>query len=59
MSFRYTVPDEQQSERLKIHGMNPEAYMVIGSEQDGTMRLKHYKTGDEIRISPNPLKRRS
>lgn len=56
MGFRHPVPNEQQSERLKIHGMDPSAYVVMHAEENGMMLLKHYKTGDEIRILPNPLK---
>ncbi|MBE6943828.1 MAG: hypothetical protein E7453_06155 [Ruminococcaceae bacterium] len=56
MSFRYPVPNEQQSERLRIHGMDPGAYMVISADKDGRIYLKHYKTGDEVWIHPNSLK---
>ena len=59
MSFRYSVPDEQQAERLRANGMNPEAYMVRNAEEDGTLYLQCYKTGDEIQVRPNPIKRRS
>ena len=59
MSFQYPVPNEQQSKRLRTHGLDPNQYMVIREDKDGTMRLKHYKTGDEVGIYPNPHKRRS
>lgn len=57
MSFRYPVPDKNQAERLRANGMDPHAYMVRLSDEDGTLYLQHYKTGDEIRVTPNPLKR--
>lgn len=58
MSFRYPVPDEKQAERLRENGMDPHAYMVRFVEDDGTLYLQCYKTGDEIRVTPNPLKKR-
>ncbi len=58
MSFRYPIPDEQQAERLRANGMDPDVYMVRSAEEDGTMHLQCYKTGDEIKLSPNPNKRR-
>ena len=57
MSFRYPIPDEQQAERLRENGMDPDAYMVRSAEEDGTIHLQCYKTGDEIRVTRNVLKR--
>lgn len=59
MAFRYPVPDEDQAKRLLANGMNPEEYFVIHTDEDGSMLLQCYKTGDDIRIRPNPNKRRS
>ena len=59
MAFRYSVPDEQQAERLRANGMDPDAYFVRSADENGTIHLQCYKTGDEIQIRPNPNKRRS
>lgn len=58
MGFRYPVPDEQQAERLRANGMDPGAYFVRHAEDDGEMHLQCYKTGDEIYVKPNVLKRK-
>ena len=58
MAFRYPIPDEAQAARLKANGMDPDAYFVRLAYEDGTLHLQHYKTGDEITLSPNPNKRR-
>lgn len=58
MAFRYPVPDEEQAKRLRANAMDPKAYFVIRADEDGTMLLQNYKTGDEIRITPNAIKRR-
>lgn len=57
MSFRYPIPNEEQSERLRANGMDPREYIVRYAESDGTMLLQNYKTGDEIRVTPNVLKK--
>lgn len=57
MSFRYPVPNEEQAERLRANGMDPSVYMIRDAENDGTMWLQCYKTGDEIRVTPNVLKK--
>ena len=59
MAFRYPIPDEDQAKRLRENGMNPEKYFVIQADEDGSMLLQCYKTGDEIRIRPNPIKGRA
>ena len=58
MSFRYPVPNEQQAQRLRDNGMDPTAYVVRSADEDGTLHLQCHKTGDEIRLAPNPLKKR-
>lgn len=58
MAFRYPVPNEQQAERIRANGMDPGAFFVRYETEDGSIYLQCYKTGDEIRITPNVLKRR-
>lgn len=58
MGFRYPVPDEEQAERLRANGMDPNAYFVKHADDDGALLLQCYKTGDEIRVTPNVIKRR-
>ena len=58
MSFRYPIPNEQQAEALRKNGMAPDAYFVKYADENGRMYLQCYKTGDEIVVTPNPLKGR-
>lgn len=58
MAFRYPIPNEQQAEVLRANGMDPGAFFVKHAEEDGSLLLQSYKTGDEIRLTPNVLKRR-
>ena len=58
MSFRYPVPNENQAEILRRNKIDPDAYMVSHADKDGDyIILKNYKTGDEISVRPNPLKK--
>ena len=42
MGFRHPIPNEQQSERLRMHGMDPNAYVVMHAEENGMMRDYSY-----------------
>lgn len=59
MGYRYPVPNEQQSEKLRANGVNPAEFFVKCEAEDGTLYLHNYKTGDEVRVIPNLLKRRT
>ena len=61
MGFRYPIPNEKQAEILRANGIDPNCFFVkyADAAEDGTICLQCYKTGDEVRITQNVLKRRA
>lgn len=57
MSFKFPVPNEEQSKLLKELGMQPRDFVVTYSDDD-CFHVKHFKTGNELHFHPNVLKRR-
>lgn len=56
MGYKFKVPNDQQAEKMKTFGMNPKEFAVSFTTDD-CFYLLHYKTGDEVVIRPNILKR--
>lgn len=56
MSGKFKTPDEHQAEVMKTFGMDPKEFAVSFATED-FFRLLHYKTGDEITIRSNILKK--
>lgn len=56
MGYKFKVPNDQQAEKMKTFGMNPKEFAVSFTSDD-FFCLLHYKSGDEITIRPNILKK--
>ena len=56
MTAKYKAPNEQQVETIKAYGMDPKDFAVSFTSED-CFCLLHHKTGDEIMIRPNVLKK--
>ena len=56
MTVSFKKPNEQQAEIMKTLGMDPKNFAVRLSSED-CFYLLHYKTGNEITIRPNILKK--
>lgn len=55
--MRYPVPDEAQKSLLHSNGIDPEGVFVVHSCEEYLV-VQNYKTGDEICVRPNDMKRR-
>lgn len=56
MSGRFKTPNDMQAEIMRTFGMNPKEFAVSFTSDD-FFCLFHYKSGDEITIRPNILKK--
>lgn len=59
MPFRYPIPDEELSEKLRANNIDPKEFFVRHKVENGSVYLQNYKTGDEIVFTANPIKRRN
>lgn len=54
--MKHAIPNDDQTAWLRENGVNPDGVLVV-HEGDNYLLMHNYKTGDEIVIRRNPIKK--